>query len=359
MMESIKVSWLTWLPQMTPIRAAQVVLYWKFMGIAASSLTLTLLCCLRDRIESLSRRHFLQRLVIGQCVILGVVLLCASLTVFGLSKNADTKWMIAIIWYSSAIGLVLGWLFSAGATIIHVRICKCKRKHGRELTERKSVCLTGLAFALLLLIGLINRYTLFLPLVLTKGHFQNDITWIDDGLGVYDIDEGIFPVEMFTDMQHSSLLVYEEPKIGAEIVAEIPAGTIYQGFKVAELTRPTTRLGWRYLPDEGGYALTTAIMRAFWNSRGLYMEYRRSIDPTYTEDVSAPGLMLKAFICRQSIMQVVSTDEYAYLTGQAITHDLCFWMSPLSLLAWLAGVMATALYSIKRVLPRRYNQRQK
>ena len=341
-MNNIEVPWLDWLPNLSTLRAAEVLLYWSFAGIAACALALTLLLCLRDRWVPVSVKRFTQRVAAGQFIILGAVLLCAGFAIFQWVDNDLVNTEIRVIWHSASCGLVLGWVFSAAAAALHILLRKRWEKSGTEPDPRRSTRMTVLAFAFLLLLGLVNRYTLFLPRLLSKGEFKNDITWMDSGVGVYRIDIGVFDVgiETDTDVQRSELLVYAEPSRRAEVVAELPTGTSYGYHKVIELSLPTTRWGWRYLPEVKGYAPTLALLRAFWNSMELFRDDRRNDDP---DDSASRKTWDAVYTGWQDARQIVNADEYAFITGQAVTHDACFWMSPLSLLAWVAGLIAAPL----------------
>ncbi len=344
-MNDIKVPLLDWLPGLSSVCTSKVLLYWTFAGITACELVITLLLCLRDWQTPVSQRRFFQRTLNGQIAVLGIVLLFAALEIrwntgSGMGIASDTT--VKVIWHSAACGLVLGWLFSGAAVTVH--ILRKKRCALRENTLDPGKCARRLmiAFGFLFLLGLVNRYALLGPRLLSQGDFANKITRMDTGIGVYRVNITYFDGggEQAAHLQRAGVPVYAEPDRNSEVIAVLPAGTTYGINGVTELTRPTTRLGWRYLPNAGGYAPTITMVRAFWNCMELWRKHVREIDPEYDWPRS---FLHRAYISWKDARQIVDPDIYGFLTGQAVTRDACFWMSPLSLLVWLGGLIAVPL----------------
>ena len=344
-MNGIKVPLLDWLPGLSSLRAAEVLLYWTFAGIAACALSVTLLLCLRDWQTPVSQRRFLQRTLNGQVILLGIVLLFAALEIrwnTGSGMGLVSGTTVKVIWHSAACGLVLGWLFSAVAAAIHILWKKRGAQRGNAPDPGGCARRLALTFGLLFLLGLVNRYALLGPRLLSRGDFANKVTQTDAGVGVYRVNVSYFDGggEQDVNLQRAGVFVYAEPDRHSGVIAELPTGTTYGMDDVTALTRPTTRLGWRYLPKAGGYAPTIHMLRAFLNCTELWRERVREIDPEYDWP---RNFLHRAYISWNDARQIVDSDRYGFLTGQATTRDACFWMSPLSLLAWLGGLIAVPL----------------
>ena len=348
-MNGIKVPLLDWLPGLSSLRAAEVLLYWTFAGIAACALSVTLLLCLRDWQTPVSQRRFLQRTLNGQVILLGIVLLFAALEIrwnTGSGMGLVSGTTVKVIWHSAACGLVLGWLFSAVAAAIHILWKKRGAQRGNAPDPGGCARRLALTFGLLFLLGLVNRYALLGPRLLSRGDFANKVTQTDAGVGVYRVNVSYFDGggEQDVNLQRAGVFVYAEPDRHSGVIAELPTGTTYGMDDVTALTRPTTRLGWRYLPKAGGYAPTIHMLRAFLNCTELWRERMRETDAEYDWP---RNFLHRAYISWNDSRQIVDSDRYGFLTGQAATHDACFWMSPLSLLAWLGGLITVPLTTVE------------
>ncbi len=348
-----------WLPgSLRDIQKLGILLDWRFAGVAALLLTVTLLNLLRDSRSPAAPKALCRRVLRGQVISGAAALLCGIpfLAWYAAEKNAPRIYICEL-----NAGLILGLLLSFLALGGHLLRGKLREAKGKPLSGKHPTLWTMLVFLLLFAMGVGNRMTVLGPNVLTKGEFaQEAYTRSADGVGVYpQVSISWFdPEDWRRNQQQIAIPVYAAPDRASEVIRELPAGTLYTSEDLALLSRPTTVRGWRYLPKSLGYAQTKTLLRAFRNSRVRIVPEDYPLPETLTVAEGSPvlsqrlrnayGGIFDRFRAEDGRFGVISADYTGFVTGQALSPDLGLAMSPLSLCCWLCGFILAPIVGRKK-----------
>ena len=292
------------------------------VGLAVSALVLSLLVCLRccraGKAEQ-TGKCLLRVLLIWSEAVLFVGALLVVLQYAGLHRTRERL----------AAGLLSGWALSWLAALIW-RLAVRKRRAG---TAAGLACIG--VFSVLLIGGILARTTLLIQKQLAEPRTAS-ATQLRGHPDVYNYEASIIGAAYQEPMniQRFDLPVYREPSRRAEVIHVIPAETAYYDGDMANLTRGTTHLGWRYVPDYEGYVSTFQLIRCFWN--------------TYNEHLAPNPVRW-----RVSYDFIFTGDMTAYTNGSIVTADMAFQMWPLDLLACLVGIFAAALETFRAARDRK------
>lgn len=333
----IDVPLLSWLPGVNSASALWMLLSWKVVGISSLFVALTLLMHLRYEGNPTSPGRILRRVAIGNAVLAIVVLACCEITtalyqVFMVGPEVR----ILEIRLSGVYGIIFGVILSAVITVSWIYFRHRTKKAKSNDKQKRTLRWVRCAFAVLFIVGILNRLFLLGPRMLVKGDFADPR--MKERADVYNVGTPDFGPGGDMYLQRLDLKVYEEPRFHADIVTIIPAGTEYDYDGVVFLAYPTEKLCWRYLPSYHGYAYTPSLFLAFRNSLGLYTDIK-DFDEGETQ---IHRLMRGIYQTYVSGLCIIKMDLAAFSNAFAITPDTCFAMSPLSLFPWVIGFIAAS-----------------
>lgn len=322
------------LPGMSGLLPSWMLLEWKWFGIIALSITLTIIVILRNTKKGASSRMLIWRVLIGQFFLGVIVALCCEITV-PVSEGIKRPQYIRLtgVW-----GWVFGLLLSSFCTTLFL----LGRKYFRNRFQIGQVLrVVQMLFGMFFILAIVNRIFVIGPRILTDTKFT--FSTMRNHPDVYRGNVSTFLIlrDDPTNQQMRDIFVYHNPNRSSELLTTIPSGTLYYG-DTGYLSYPTTHRGWRYIDSVGGYSSTFSLLSAFHKSS----EACRSLDSLGR--VWSERIVKKAYLLFQDRIAVFAMDIVCFQQGVCVSSDLGWFMSPLSLISWLLGLILSSVMIISR-----------